>query len=70
MKTSKKKRLEGNGWKVGSPAEFLSLSPEEVAYIFFRAHETDLVKKIETEKNPRNKHAIDNSLKEVRNRKK
>ena len=33
MNTAKKKRLEANGWKVGSTAEFLHLSPEEAAYI-------------------------------------
>ena len=33
MNSAKKKRLEANGWKVGSTAEFLNLSPEEAAYI-------------------------------------
>ncbi len=33
MKTVKKKRLETKGWKVGTVAEFLQLSPEESAYI-------------------------------------
>lgn len=33
MKSEKKKRLEAKGWKVGSTAEFLKLSTEEVAYI-------------------------------------
>ena len=33
MKSAKKKRLETKGWKVGSVAEFLHLSPEESAYI-------------------------------------
>jgi DNA-binding XRE family transcriptional regulator len=33
MNSTKKKRLEANGWKVGSAAEFLNLSSEEVAYI-------------------------------------
>ena len=33
MKTSKKKKLERKGWKVGSVTEFLQLSPEESAYI-------------------------------------
>ena len=33
MKSAKKKRLEANGWKVGSTTEFLNLSSEEVAYI-------------------------------------
>jgi predicted transcriptional regulator len=33
MKTTKKKQLEAKGWKVGTVAEFLQLSPEESAYI-------------------------------------
>jgi len=33
MKTAKRKRLEAKGWKVGTPSEFLNLSPEETAYI-------------------------------------
>ena len=33
MKSAKKKRLELKGWKVGTAAEFLSLSPEESAAI-------------------------------------
>ncbi len=33
MKTRKKKQLEKKGWRVGTVAEFLKLSPEESAYI-------------------------------------
>ncbi len=33
MKADKRKRLESKGWKVGSLKDFLSLSPEEAAYI-------------------------------------
>lgn len=33
MNTTKKKRLEAKGWKVGTPADFLNLSPEEAAYV-------------------------------------
>jgi len=33
MKSTKKKRLERKGWKVGTVGEFLQLSPEESAYI-------------------------------------
>ena len=33
MKADKRKNLEAAGWKVGSAAEFLKLSDEEVAYI-------------------------------------
>ncbi len=33
MKSAKKRHLEGKGWKVGTAAEFLQLSPEESAYV-------------------------------------
>ncbi|HKZ43324.1 MAG TPA: helix-turn-helix domain-containing protein [Candidatus Hodarchaeales archaeon] len=33
MKPAKKKKLEAKGWKVGTVAEFLQLSPEEAAYL-------------------------------------
>ncbi len=33
MNSIKKKRLERKGWKVGTVAEFLRLTPEESAYI-------------------------------------
>ena len=33
MKAAKRKKLEAAGWKVGSAADFLELSDEEVAYI-------------------------------------
>jgi len=33
MNSIKKKRLERKGWKVGTAAEFLRLTPEESAYI-------------------------------------
>jgi hypothetical protein len=33
MREKKRKRLEAKGWKVGSAAEFLDLTPEEMAYI-------------------------------------
>ena len=33
MRSAKRKRLEAKGWKVGTPSEFLKLSPEETAYI-------------------------------------
>jgi DNA-binding XRE family transcriptional regulator len=33
VKAAKRKNLEASGWKVGSTAEFLDLSDEEVAYI-------------------------------------
>ena len=33
MKQTKKDRLEAAGWKVGSTADFLQLSPDELAFI-------------------------------------
>jgi predicted XRE-type DNA-binding protein len=33
MEKNKRKRLEAEGWKVGTVQEFLRLPPEEVAYI-------------------------------------
>ncbi len=33
MNSTKKKRLEAAGWKVGSSGEFLGLSPEEVELV-------------------------------------
>ncbi|GJM10725.1 MAG: hypothetical protein DHS20C11_30010 [Lysobacteraceae bacterium] len=33
MKADKIKRLERNGWKVGSASEFLGLSEQEAAYV-------------------------------------
>ena len=33
MQATKRKRLAKKGWKVGTAAEFLELSPAEIAYI-------------------------------------
>ncbi len=33
MKNTKKARLEADGWKIGTAAEFLGLSAEEAAYV-------------------------------------
>ena len=33
MKSTKRARLEAHGWRVGSAAEFLELSPEEAAFV-------------------------------------
>jgi len=33
MDRAKQKRLEARGWKVGTAAEFLGLTPEESAYV-------------------------------------
>ena len=43
VKAAKRKNLEANGWKVGSAAEFLNLSDEEVAYIELKL---DLAKRL------------------------
>jgi hypothetical protein len=33
MNRSKQNRLEAHGWRIGSAAEFLELSPEEPAFV-------------------------------------
>jgi helix-turn-helix protein len=33
MKATKRARLEAHGWRVGSAAEFLELTPEEAAFV-------------------------------------
>lgn len=33
MKSAKRARLEAQGWRVGSAAEFLELTPEEAAFV-------------------------------------
>ena len=38
MDKNKQKRLEANGWKVGTVQEFLHLAPEELAYIELKLH--------------------------------
>lgn len=38
MNKSKMARLERHGWKVGTPAEFLNLTPDEIAYIELKLH--------------------------------
>jgi len=38
MDTTKRKRIEKAGWKVGSTREFLKLSPEEAAYVELKLH--------------------------------
>jgi len=45
MRASKKKRLEAKGWKVGTSADFLGLTPEEEAYIEIRLRLADGLKK-------------------------
>jgi len=45
MKHDKKKRLEEAGWRVGTSAEFLGLSPEEAEYVDLRIRLGDAVKR-------------------------
>jgi ribosome-binding protein aMBF1 (putative translation factor) len=33
MNTTKRKRIETKGWKVGSASDFLNLTPDETAYV-------------------------------------
>lgn len=38
MDTTKRKKLEQSGWRVGTAEEFLNLSPEEAAYAEVKIH--------------------------------
>lgn len=44
MNTAKRKRLEAAGWRVGTIAEYLNLSPEESAYIEIRVRLSEALK--------------------------
>ena len=44
MRESKRRRLEAKGWRVGNAADFLSLSPEEAAYIELKLRLADRLK--------------------------
>ena len=44
MRESKRKRLEAKGWQIGDAADFLSLSPEEVAYVELKLRLADRLK--------------------------
>ncbi len=46
METAKRKRLEAAGWKAGTVAEFLGLSPEEEAIIEIRLSLSKSLKKL------------------------
>ncbi len=50
MKVAKKKRLERKGWKVGTVAEFLNLTPEEAALVELRLRLADAVRQLRREK--------------------
>jgi DNA-binding XRE family transcriptional regulator len=45
MRATKRKKLEGQGWKVGSADDFLKLTPEEVAYIEMKLALSSTLKK-------------------------
>ena len=45
MRASKKKRLESKGWKVGTAADFLQLTPEESEYIELKLKLADSLRK-------------------------
>ena len=45
VKTSKQKKLEKKGWKVGSTTDFLALSEEESAYIDLKLSLSSALKK-------------------------
>ena len=49
MRGSKKKRLESAGWRVGTPAEFLDLSPEEAAFVELKLALADYLRKLRTQ---------------------
>lgn len=48
MKAAKQKKLEANGWKVGSAADFLELSEEEAAYIELKLKLANSLKEVRT----------------------
>ena len=50
MRQSKQKKLEAQGWKVGSATDFLALSPEEEAYIELKLVLSTMLKQQRTKK--------------------
>ena len=50
MRKSKKKRLEENGWRIGSAEEFLDLSSEESSYINLKLRLSNSLRKRRTQK--------------------
>ena len=51
MNAKKRTRLEAKGWRVGSAAEFLDLSEEEVAYVDLKLTFSENLKKRRQQKN-------------------
>ena len=50
MQLSKQKKLKAKGWKTGSAADFLELTPEEAAYIEVKLSLCETLKKLRTKK--------------------
>jgi ribosome-binding protein aMBF1 (putative translation factor) len=50
MKQAKKDRLEAKGWRVGTTAELLGLTPEEEAFIELKLSLCTMLKKKRTQK--------------------
>jgi len=51
MRKEKIKKLESKGWKIGSAEDFLSLSPEETAYIDLKLNLSANLRKLRAEQN-------------------
>jgi len=51
MRAAKRKRLEEQGWKVGSADDFLNLTPDETAYIEMKLALSSALKKHRLKKN-------------------
>jgi hypothetical protein len=51
MNSAKKRKLESNGWRIGSTQEFLGLSERESAYIELKLKLGENLKKIRLKKN-------------------
>lgn len=49
MKDSKKKKLQSAGWRIGTPAKFLDLSPEEATYVELKLALADYLKALRTQ---------------------
>jgi len=50
MQQTKRKRLETNGWKVGTAADFLELTPEEETFIEMKISLSQSLKKMRKHK--------------------
>ena len=48
MTKAERKRLEKNGWKVGTAAEFLGLSPAEEALVEIKVHIAEILRGLRT----------------------